>query len=98
MFEIMNREVNSCDLKDVVAKLIPDSIAKEIEKACQSIYPLQNVCIRKVKVIKMPKYDVQKLLELHAESDITSVPLEDTGDKVERAEDRYVEPLPQESV
>lgn len=95
MFEIMTREVTSCDLKDVVAKLIPDSIAKEIEKACQSIYPLQNVCVHKVKVIKMPKYDVQKLLELHAES---SAAVEDTGARVERPDGGFVEPVPQDSV
>ena len=30
-------------------------IGKEIEKACQGIYPLQNVFTRKVKVLKAPK-------------------------------------------
>ena len=95
MFEIMNREVSSCDLKEVVAKLIPDSIAKEIEKACQSIYPLQNVCIRKVKVIKTPRYDVQKLMELHAETDVNLALVgEDAGDRVEG----FVEPTPQDTV
>lgn len=36
---------------------IPNSIGAEIEKACRSIYPLQNVNIRKVKVLKKPKFD-----------------------------------------
>jgi small subunit ribosomal protein S3Ae len=35
MIDIMTREVSSTDLKDVVNKLIPDSIARDIEKACQ---------------------------------------------------------------
>jgi hypothetical protein len=35
MIGIMMREVSSTDLKDVVNKLIPDSIGREIEKACQ---------------------------------------------------------------
>ena len=35
MIDIMSREVSSTDLKDVVNKLIPDSIARDIEKACQ---------------------------------------------------------------
>lgn len=65
MFEIMQAEVAGSDLKTVVQKLIPDAIGKQIEKSCQSIYPLQNVCIRKVKLLKQPKYDAQKLLELH---------------------------------
>ena len=36
---------------------IPDSISKDIEKRCQSIYPLHDVFIRKVKVLKKPKFD-----------------------------------------
>jgi len=72
MFEIMNQEASSCDLKDLVAKFIvtspnqsQDTIGHRIEKVCQGIYPLQNVYIRKVKIMKSPKFDVQKLLELH---------------------------------
>ena len=33
---------------------------KDIEKACQGIYPLQNTYIRKVKVLRAPKFDVNK--------------------------------------
>ena len=40
-----------------VCSRIPDSIGKDIEKKCQSIYPLHDVCIRKVKVLKKPKFD-----------------------------------------
>jgi len=55
MVEIMTRDIAGSELKEVVNKLIPNSIGVEIEKACQSIYPLQNVNIRKVKVIKKTK-------------------------------------------
>ncbi|KAL0434086.1 UNVERIFIED_CONTAM: 40S ribosomal protein S3a [Sesamum latifolium] len=48
MREIMVNQAQSCDLKDLVQKFIPESIGKEIEKATSSIYPLQNVFIRKV--------------------------------------------------
>merc|ERR1712046_211973 len=54
MVDIIQREVSSTDLKDVVNKLIPDSIARDIEKACQGIYPLHDVHIRKVKVLRRP--------------------------------------------
>ncbi|KAK4388331.1 40S ribosomal protein S3a [Sesamum angolense] len=47
-WEIMVNQAQSCDLKDLVQKFIPESIGKEIEKATSSIYPLQNVFIRKV--------------------------------------------------
>ncbi|KAF8770820.1 40S ribosomal protein S3a like protein [Argiope bruennichi] len=67
MTETMIREVSSSDLKEVVNKLIPDSIGRDIEKACQGIYPLHDVMIRKVKVLKKPKFDVGKLMELHGE-------------------------------
>jgi small subunit ribosomal protein S3Ae len=48
MVEIITRDITSSDLKEVVNKLLPDSIAKDIEKACQGIYPLHDVYIRKV--------------------------------------------------
>ena len=74
----MTREATSCDLKDLVAKFIPESIGKDIEKACQGIYPLQNTFIRKVKVLKAPKYDHARLMEVHG--DYT----EEVGAKIER--------------
>ncbi|XP_055967170.1 40S ribosomal protein S3a-like [Sorex fumeus] len=67
MMEIMTREVQTNDLKEVVNKLIPDSIGKDIEKACQSIYPLHDVFVRKVKMLKKLKFELGKLMELHGE-------------------------------
>lgn len=63
MREIMVNQSQSCDLKDLVQKFIPESVGKEIEKATSSIYPLQNVYIRKVKILKAPKFDLGKLME-----------------------------------
>ncbi len=67
MTGIMTREASSVDLKGLVTKLIPNMIGREIEKSCSSIYPLQNVYIRKVKVLKAPKVDIAKLMELHGD-------------------------------
>ena len=64
MTEIMVKESQSCDLKELVAKFIPESIGKEIEKATSGIYPLQNTFIRKVKILKAPKFDLGKLMEV----------------------------------
>jgi small subunit ribosomal protein S3Ae len=47
MREIMVLEATSCNLKELVAKFIPEVIGKEIEKATSSIYSLQNVFVRK---------------------------------------------------
>eukprot|EP00128_Syssomonas_multiformis_P013131 Colp12_sorted_trinity150504_noHs@3914 len=93
MIDIMTREAQSVDLKSLVAKFVPELIGKEIEKACNSIYPIQNVFIRKVKLIKKPKFDVGRLMELHGE--ITS---DETGAKVARDVPEFKEPAPLESV
>jgi small subunit ribosomal protein S3Ae len=78
MMNIMTREASTVELKDLVVKFIPEGIGKQIEKECQGIYPLQNVFIRKVKVLKAPKFDAYKLLEAHGEAPHQ----EDTGSKV----------------
>jgi small subunit ribosomal protein S3Ae len=88
MMDIMTKEATTCELKDLVNKFIPEMIGKQIEKECQGIYPLQNVFVRKVKVLKAPKFDPYKLLELHGEVASTSAPAataaatEETGAKV----------------
>jgi len=78
MTEIMVKEAASCDLKELVAKFIPEVIGKEIEKATAGIYPLQNTFIRKVKILKAPKFDLGRLMEVHGDYS------EDVGTKVER--------------
>jgi len=93
MSEIMIREASSVELKDLVLKFIPESIGKEIEKACNSIYPLQNVFVRKAKVLKSPKFDISKLMELHSETGPTTT--DETGAKIARD---FVEPTPSDSV
>lgn len=60
-------------------------------QASQGIYPLQNVYLRKVKIVKAPKYDVSKLYELHS-----GAVEEDTGAKVAKTD--FVEPQVLESV
>jgi len=63
MKEVMNKETTGIDLHQLVDKLMLESIGKEIEKHTQAIYPLQNCLIRKVKMLRAPKVDVQKLVE-----------------------------------
>jgi small subunit ribosomal protein S3Ae len=94
MMEIMTREATTCELKDLVTKFIPEAIGKQIEKETQRIYPLQNVYVRKVKILKTPKFDPAKLYELHGEASSATAAAaaapaavapatEDTGVKVE---------------
>jgi len=79
MVEIIQREAASCNLAQLTIKLIPEVIGREIEKATSGIYPLQNVHIRKVKLLKQPKFDLGALLGLHGEAST-----DETGQKVER--------------
>uniref|UniRef100_A0A8C5KMF6 40S ribosomal protein S3a n=1 Tax=Jaculus jaculus TaxID=51337 RepID=A0A8C5KMF6_JACJA len=67
MMEIMTQDVQTNDLKEMVNKLIPDSIGKGIEKACQSVYPLHDVFVRKSNMLKKPKFKLGKLMELYGE-------------------------------
>ncbi|XP_020609863.1 40S ribosomal protein S3a [Orbicella faveolata] len=94
MVDIITRDVSTGDLKDAVNKLIPDAFGRDIEKACQSIYPLHDVFIRKVKVLKKPKFDIGKLMEMHGEGAAHSS-TDESGTKIER--DSF-EPPVQESV
>jgi len=69
MTDIMTKEVASVPLRELVKKLIPEAIGKEITKQTEGIYPLKDVLIRKVKIIKKPKFDITKLMELHGDGD-----------------------------
>lgn len=40
---------------------------KDIEKQCSGIYPLQSVYVRKVKILRAPRFDVSKLMEVHGD-------------------------------
>merc|ERR1719335_1758862 len=65
MIDIIVNDVSKGQLRDLVKKLIPEVIGKEIEKQTQGIFPLKDVLIRKCKIIKKPKFDITKLMELH---------------------------------
>ncbi|CAI4224708.1 unnamed protein product [Auanema sp. JU1783] len=91
MVELMQKEVTGCDLKEVVSKLIPDSIGKDIEKACSFLYPLQDVYISKVKILKKPRYDAGRLHDLHGDSGAVGT----DGKKIDRPDD-YEPPVQQD--
>ena len=95
MVDIMTKEIATEDLKSFVTKLIPDSIGKDIEKECTDIYPLKDVHIRKVKVLKKPKFDVSKLMELHGE---IGGAVDESGEGISGAAGEFVEPEIQEAV
>jgi len=65
MVQIITEEVSKTSLRENVKKFIASSIEKDIVKKTQRIYPLKDVYIRKVKVLKKPKFDITKLMEVH---------------------------------
>merc|ERR1711990_865819 len=68
MVEVMQKEASKSMLRDLVKKLIPEALGKEIEKSTRAIMPIQDCLMRKVKIVKKPKFDLTKLMELHSES------------------------------
>ncbi|KAK3440766.1 hypothetical protein EUGRSUZ_B01030 [Eucalyptus grandis] len=77
MREIMVNQATTCDLKELVRKFIPEMIGKEIEKATSSIYPLQNVFIRKVHGDYSE--DIGVKLDRPADEPVAEVPTEVIG-------------------
>jgi len=67
MMEIMLKETQSNTLKDLFKKILTDVISKAITDECSKIFPLQNVLVHKAKVLKKPKFDLTKLMELYQE-------------------------------
>lgn len=61
--DIVIKEVECCNLIELIQKLIPEIIGKQIEMSCSGLHPLQHCLIRKVKMIKTPKIDINALLE-----------------------------------
>lgn len=65
MVDTIHEECSKCSLKENVKKFIASSIEKDITKKCNRVFPLKDVSIRKVKVLKKPKFDITKLMEVH---------------------------------
>jgi len=67
MQEIMVAACQKASLKELFKQFIGDQIGKTITKECSKIFPLENVLIKKVKVLKKPKFDLTKLMELYTQ-------------------------------
>eukprot|EP01059_Diplonema_ambulator_P035233 TRINITY_DN8214_c1_g1_i1.p1 TRINITY_DN8214_c1_g1~~TRINITY_DN8214_c1_g1_i1.p1 ORF type:complete len:269 (+),score=130.57 TRINITY_DN8214_c1_g1_i1:55-861(+) len=65
MAEIITQTVSKSSLEKVVKNLQQDVMGDEIKKACAGIFPLRDVNIRKVKVVKVPKQSLDRLMEAH---------------------------------
>jgi small subunit ribosomal protein S3Ae len=69
MMEIMQATVQKSSLKELVKVFLKEEIGKQIQTDCSKIYPLQDNCmIRKCKIMKKPKFDLTKLMELYKDT------------------------------
>lgn len=62
---LLTATISAGSLKDLVTTLISDKLEVDIKSACQSIYPLEPVHVYKVKIVRKPKMDFTKLMEIH---------------------------------
>lgn len=89
MVEHILSEMSGTDIKGIVKKLIAGSIEKDIERDCLFLHPLQDVYIRKIKIIKKPKFEHTRLAELHGGE---GTAIADSGEVVSRP-DNYEPPV-----
>jgi len=68
--DILVKESSAVNLSDLVQKFTLESIPDACKKACQFIYPLSHVVLKKVKTLKKPKFDITKLNELYKEQPV----------------------------
>ena len=73
MMETMEAQGSRVDIKTLFQELMVETIGNEIQKKAEAIYPLRDVFIRKVKILKRPRFDLNRLMELHGDAG------EDTG-------------------
>merc|ERR1712062_820209 len=65
MCEIMVNECQKSSLKDLFKNFLSENVSKQITKECSKIFSKVNSLIKKVKVLKKPKFDLAKLMELY---------------------------------
>lgn len=76
MVSIMQDLGSKKDLKALVKELMSGTTGEQIIREGSPIFPLKDCFIRKVKVLKKPKFDVTSLMEWHTEEE------KDVGDGV----------------
>ena len=66
----LNEAAVKSELKELVRKILGDTMTLEMTQKAKKIYPIENCTIRKVKTVKRPRFDIQQLLSMQADSEI----------------------------
>lgn len=69
MVQIMQAEVAKGQLRDCVKSLVVGKIETAMKTLTNRIFPLEPVHIIKAKMVKKPKMDIIKLMEIHEKGD-----------------------------
>jgi len=67
MVEYMSELGAKGDLKALVKEIVTSPHGTKIEKQAHTIFPIKDCYIRKVKILKKPKFDVTALMEWHTD-------------------------------
>jgi len=70
MAEKITEAVTKSSLEKMVKNFSADVLGEDIRKACLGIFPLTGCCIRKVKMVRAPKFDPVRLVEVVHGGDI----------------------------
>lgn len=73
MMEIMQATIQKSTLKELTKIFVKEEIGKQIQKECSKIFPLEDNCmVRKCKLLKKPKFDLTKLMDLYKDNQVTA--------------------------
>jgi len=68
MQQVLQTEIAKGSLNDMVKGLQVEKFELAMKAATNRIFPLDPLCIHKAKIIKKPKLDIVKLMEIHDKS------------------------------
>jgi small subunit ribosomal protein S3Ae len=63
--DLINKEVNKSNVTQILESFTTEVIHEKITKEIKKIFPVENIKVRKIKVIQRPKIDSVKLNEMH---------------------------------
>ena len=81
MVQVMQAEAAKGQLSDLVKGLIVERFENAMKAATNRVFPLDPLCIHKVKVVKKPKMDIVKLMEIHEKSGADNGAVVDDADQ-----------------
>lgn len=70
MVQVMQQEVGKGQLRETVKALIVGKIETAMKQQTTRIFPLEPVHIVKAKIVKKPKMDIVKLMEIHEKGEM----------------------------